>query len=105
MSAIRSTTASQSVRDVADRPRVLSPTAPQPVDPAHEVEADRRRSLKEELQAAEERVPTLAPEEALVETRDVVEELGRLGSEAVRVLQPLNEKARRLAEDHVDEQA
>jgi hypothetical protein len=106
MSAIRSTTAAQAVREASDRPRAASRTAPQPVGLAHEADADRRRSLNEELLAAEDRFPTFAPEDAMVETRDVVEELGRMGSEAVRVLQPLNEKAMRLINrDQVDEQA
>lgn len=106
MSAIRATTAQQAIRDATDRPPVASRTALQPVSLTRELEADRRRSLNEELLAAEERFPTFAPEEAMAEAKDVVEELGRLGSEAVHVLQPLNEKAMRLLNpDQVDEQA
>ncbi len=106
MSTIRSTTSQQTIHDATDHPPVASRTALQPVSLTHELEADRRRSLSEELLAAEERFPTFAPEEAKAEARDVVEELSRLGSEAVHVLQPLNEKAMRLFNhDQVDEQA
>jgi hypothetical protein len=106
MSTIRSTTSPPVAIDATDRHRLTSRTAVQPVHLEREIDADRRRSLAEELAAAEERFPTAAPDDALVDTRDVLEALSRLGGEAAHLLKPLNTAALRLVgDDHVDEQA
>ncbi|MFA7292346.1 MAG: hypothetical protein WC023_08865 [Rhodocyclaceae bacterium] len=106
MSTIRSTTAPSVAIDATDRHRLTSRTAVQPVYLEREIDADRRRSLREELDAAEERFSTAAPEDALVDTQDVLEALSRLGGEAANLLKPINTAALRLVgEDHVDEQA
>ena len=106
MSAIRSTSSPPVVTDATDRHRLSSRNAVQPGYLEREIDPDRRRSLQEELDAAEERFPADFSEDAVVDAHEVIEELGRLGGEAVRLLKPLDTKALRLAgEDHVDEQA
>jgi hypothetical protein len=104
MAAVRLTTASKLTPERPERDRAVRNPV-KPVAGAGGVDADRYHSLREELTAAEERFPTAMAEDAVVGTKDVVDELNRLGSDAVRVLQPLNEKALRLVErDHIDEQ-
>lgn len=105
MPGIRPTTSPALPLEAADRRRPSSRTAVTPVHLEREVEADRRRSLREELEAAEEHLP-MSSGEPEADVHEVVEELGRLGPEALRVLQPIGPEARRLAEGpHVDEQA
>jgi hypothetical protein len=106
MANVRMTTKAQSVPEAPARERMAFRGTVRPVAANGGVEADKYRSMREELDAAEERFPSGAAEGVAVEAKDVVEELNRLGGDAVRVLQPLNEKALRLVEqDHVDEQA
>ncbi|MBK9447293.1 MAG: hypothetical protein IPO00_15145 [Betaproteobacteria bacterium] len=57
MSAIRSTSSPPVVTDATDRHRLSSRNAVQPVYLEREIDPDRRRSLQEELDAAEERFP------------------------------------------------
>ena len=105
MAAVRLTTASKLTPERPERAHAVRNPV-KPVVGAGGVDADRYHSLREELTAAEERFPTAMAEDAAVGAKDVVEQLNRLGSDAVRVLQPLNEKALRLVDnDHVDEQA
>jgi hypothetical protein len=106
MSTIRSTSSPSVAIDATDRERLKSRNAVQPVHLEREIDADRRRSLAEELAAAEEHFTTAAPEDALVDTHDVLEALSRLGSDATHLLKPLNTVALRLVGgEHVDEQA
>ena len=106
MANVRMTTKAQSVPEAPARGRIAFRGAVRPVAANSGLDADKYRSMREELDAAEERFPTEAAEGVADEAKGVVEALNRLGSEAVRVLQPLNEKALRLVEhDHVDEQA
>ena len=103
---IRMTTKAQSIPEAPARQRIAFRGMVKPVAGSGGIDADRRRSMREELDAAEERFPTDVSAGASVETQGVVDELNRLGSAALRVLQPINEKALRLVEpDHVDEQA
>ena len=70
------------------------------------VDADRRRSVREELDAAEERFPTVAPDDVQADAHEVVEAINRLGSDAARVLQTVDVRALELAlPGHVDEKA
>lgn len=106
MSTIRSTTSPPVAIDATDRHRLTSRTAVQPVHLEREVDADRRRSLAEELAAAEERFPSAVADDALGDTQEVLEALSRLGDDAAYILKPLDTAALRLVgQDHVDEQA
>jgi hypothetical protein len=106
MPGIRPTTSPALPLETADRRRPSSRMAVTPVHLEREVEADRRRSLREELEAAEEHLPQSSSGEPEADAHEVVEELGRLGTEALRVLQPIGPEARRLAHGpHIDEQA
>lgn len=115
MTPIRATTSPPLPLAARDRPRPGARPAVQPVRLEREVEADRRRSLREELDAADEHVPTDAPEftEAaadpatqLAAAHELAGELERLGGDALRLLQPLPPEVRQLADGtHVDEQA
>lgn len=105
MAAVRLTTASKLTPERPERERFVRNKV-KPVGGMGGVDADRYHSLSEELTAAEERFPTAMAEDVVAGTQDIVDELNRLGSDALRVLQPLNEKALRLVDhDHVDEQA
>lgn len=106
MANVRMTTKAQSVPEAPARERMAFRGTVRPVAANGGIDADKYRSMREELDAAEERFPTEAAEGVAIEAKGVVAELSRMGSDAVKVLQPLNEKALRLAEhDHVDEQA
>lgn len=112
MTPIRATTSPPLPLETRDRPRPGSRPAVQPVRLEREVEADRRRSLREELDAADEHVPTDAAEFAadpatqLAAAHELAGELERLGGDALRLLQPLSPEVRQLADGtHVDEQA
>ncbi|HEX5802917.1 MAG TPA: hypothetical protein VFY24_07810, partial [Azospira sp.] len=102
---IRSTTSTPLPLAARDRPRPGSRAAVQPVFLEREVEADRRRSLQEDLDAVEEHLPLAEASEHEVGVQEVVEELERLGTDALRLLQPIDPKVARLAEGgHIDEQ-
>ncbi|MBI2307951.1 MAG: hypothetical protein HYU78_11685 [Rhodocyclales bacterium] len=106
MSPIRSTTSPSLPLDARDRPRRTSRVAVPPVQLEPEVEADRRRSLQEDLDAAEEHLPLAEASNQEPEVQNVVDELERLGADALRVLQPIDPKVHRLLDSgHVDEQA
>lgn len=106
MSPIRSTTSPSLPLAAPDRPRRTSRAAVQPVHLEREVEADRRRSLQEDLDAAEARLPLAEAGDPEAGVQSVVEELERLGADALQVLQPIDPKVRQLVEPgHVDEQA
>lgn len=107
MSAIRPTTSPPPSSYAApERPRRESRVAVQPVQLEREVEADRRRSLREELDAADERRPLADGDAAAPGVEQLVAQIGLLGEDALRVLQPIAPEVRRLVEpDHVDEQA
>lgn len=105
MTTIRSTTSPPLPLAARDRPRPGSRTAVQAVFLEREVEADRRRSLQEDLDAVEEHLPPAEANEHETGVHEVVEELERLGAEALRLLQPIDPKVARLAEGgHIDEQ-
>ena len=103
MPSVRSTTAPPPVRDAAASAAAASRDAVRAVAGSDAVDADRRRSVREELNAAEEHRPLALPDGAEADVHDVVEAIGKLGPEALRVLQP-TEQVRRLAETGVDEQ-
>lgn len=106
MTPIRSTTSPSLPLEARDRPRRTSRAAVQPVHLEREVEADRRRSLQEDLDAAEEHLPLAEASDQEPGVQDVVVELERLGADALRVLQPIDPKVQRLIDGgHVDEQA
>lgn len=123
MTPIRSTTSPPLPLEPRERPRPSSRLVVQPVFLEREVEADRRRSLREELDADDEHAPTETMESPAAvppETAETAEtaaehaaaahelagELERLGSDALRLLQPIDPRVQRLADDtHVDEQA
>jgi len=103
--SIRSTTTPPLAREATERPRPASPQAVAPVYLERETEADRRRSLREELEAAEERLPQAETLDQSHDVGEVLEELERLGSDALRVLHPINASVRRLVDrTHIDEQ-
>lgn len=106
MTPIRPTTSPPPSYKAADRPQRASRTAVLPVQLEREVEADRRRSVREELDAAEERLPFADADPQEPDVQDVVDQLGRLGDEALRLLQPIGPDVRRLVDGgHIDEQA
>ncbi len=121
MTPIRSTTSPPLPLEPRERPRPSSRLVVQPVFLEREVEADRRRSLREELDADDEHAPTEAMEspatavppetaestaERAAAAHELAGELERLGSDALRLLQPIDPRVQRLADDtHVDEQA
>lgn len=105
MPSIRATTLPLFGRDATEREPAASRDAVRPVGGGDLVDADRRRSLREELDAAEEHLPMAEPSEAEADVQEVVATIGRLGPEALRVLQPPSEVIRRLTERGVDEQA
>ncbi len=106
MNSIRPTTSPPVAHETTDHVRPASRTAVQPVQLERDVEADRRRSLYEELAAAEERLPQAGSIDQEPGIQEVVEELGRLGPDALRVLQTIDPKVRRLVDsEHIDEQA
>ncbi|MCP5267471.1 MAG: hypothetical protein H6943_00385 [Zoogloeaceae bacterium] len=81
-----------------------------PVAGTDGVDADRRRTLREELTAAEERFPVGSTSDAAADAQSVVEELTRLGSEAMHALRTPSRKAMHLVnnvagDNYVDEQA
>jgi hypothetical protein len=113
MTNVRMTTRPQTLPERPDGVPAVRRGELRPVGGSEGVDADRRRSLREELTAAEERFPTegasaledsLAPE--LTDAHAVVAEIGRLGGDAGRVLQPIDERLLRFVlPGHVDEQA
>ena len=110
MNAVRFNTTPALAASATERERkVHGPESVRPVsgaDAADAADADRRRSLQEELQAAEEHRPLAIPDALGVETKEVLEELSRLGPEAVNVLQPLSAAAMKLVQpERIDEEA
>lgn len=107
MNAVRFNTTPALAASATERERkVHGPESVRPVSGADAADADRRRSLQEELQAAEEHRPQAIPDALGVETKEVLEELSRLGPEAVNVLQPLSAAAMKLVQpERIDEEA
>lgn len=106
MSDIRSTTSPP--RTSATRTRApSSPDQPiRPVQLEHAVEADRRRSLQADLNAAEERLRLATPADTEPDLQEIVEEVERSGNELLRTLHPVTSRVRLLIDPtHVDEQA
>ena len=106
MTPIRMTTKPQQTLERPDGTPAVRRNELAPVSGVEGTDADRRRSVREELDAAEERFPTVAPAEAQADAHDVVEAIGRLGGEASKVLQPVDVRALKLVlPGHVDEKA
>jgi len=109
MMPVRMTTKPQQMPERPDGTPVVRRQELRPVAGPEGVDADRRRSLREELKAAEERFPTGVdtPVEAPpADAHAVAEAIGRLGSEATKVLQPVDAQTlRQILPGHVDEQA
>ncbi len=110
MTSVRMTTRPQMHPDRPDGVPVVRRGELRPVGGCEGVDADRRRSLREELTAAEERFPTEASADDAAaplsaDAHAVVAAISQLGETAVRVLQPIDERALRLVlSGHVDEQ-
>lgn len=106
MASVRWTTTNRQVPEIPERGRLAYRNAIKPVAGQGGIESDRRRTVREELDAERERIPVAVADDAMSDAREVANELSRLGSEAVHLLQPLTGKALRLAnEERVDEQA
>ena len=106
MTPVRMTTKPQQTLERPDGTPAIRRNELVPVAGIDGVDADRRRSVREELDAAEERFPTVAPDEAQADAHEVVEAIGRLGSDAAKVLQPVDVRALNLVlPGHVDEKA
>ena len=110
MNSVRMTTRPQLLPERPDGTPVARHGELRPVGGSEGIDADRRRSLREELTAAEERFPTEASADDAAaplpaDAHAVVEAISQLGETAVRVLQPIDERALRLVlPGHVDEQ-
>jgi len=77
-----------------------------PVIAIDSLDVDRRRSLREELTAAEKRWPTLTAEPVPADTRALADAIARLGDDAARVLQTIDTQTlRRMLASGVDERA
>ncbi|HMZ56220.1 MAG TPA: hypothetical protein PLT48_15305 [Nitrospira sp.] len=106
MNSVRMTTKPQQVLERPDGAPAVRRNELSPVGGVEGADADRRRSVREELDAAEERFPTVASDDAQADAHEVVEAIGRLGSDAARVLQPVDVRALNLVlPGHVDEKA
>lgn len=107
MNVARITTSPGLAAEKPKRERVLaSRDRVRPVEAPGATEADRERSLQEEIAAAEEHLPTDPGEEAGPDPQGVVEDLTRLGAGVSRLLNPLSSRARELAQaGSVDEEA
>ena len=106
MIPVRMTTKPQQALERPDGTPPVRRNELQPVGGVEGADADRRRSVREELNAAEERFPTFVPGDAPADTQEVVEAIGRLGGDAAKVLQPIGEWARKLVRPgRIDEKA
>jgi hypothetical protein len=106
MTPVRMTTKPQQALERSDGTPVPRRNELRPVGGVEGVDADRRRSVREELDAAEERFPTVALDDVQADAHEVVEAINRLGSDAARVLQTVDVRALELAlPGHVDEKA
>lgn len=84
-----SSTTRNPIRDAAERARALEADALRRVGPAESVDADRERSLQQELEAAKSRVPDSgSADPTLAEARELAERLVHLGAEAETLLKP-----------------
>ncbi len=87
-------------RAAAVRERVRPVSAPDAAD------ADRERSLQDELSASEEHLPTALADTEGPDPQQVVADLNRLGDGVSTLLQPLSPRVRELAgAGGVDEEA
>jgi hypothetical protein len=116
MADMRMTTKAQLAPETPARARTAVRGAVKPVAGRGGVDADGQRAQDEphaerdESEAGAGHVAADAAEAldavaAEAGAQAVVEEFHRLGSEALHVLQPIGEQARRLAEGHVDDEA
>lgn len=105
MTSIRPTSPSAPIARVRAHPSPVAATPPVFFEP--DVEADRRRSLQEDLDAGEERVPVLVEDDdAAAGAHALAGELERLGDAALRLLHPVVPEVWRLIDGtHVDERA
>ncbi|MCK6406959.1 MAG: hypothetical protein L6Q60_13210 [Rhodocyclaceae bacterium] len=105
MNSVRMTSRPQHVLERPDATRLPRRDELPPVAGVEGVEADRRRSVGEELKAAAERFPVQVPDDLPAQTRALVEAIARLGDRAGSILHPLDRRALRLVvPDHIDEQ-
>ncbi|MBK7897998.1 MAG: hypothetical protein IPJ99_01020 [Betaproteobacteria bacterium] len=78
-----SSTTRNPIRDAAERARALEADALRRVGPAEPVDADRERSLQQELEAAKSHLPDSgSADPTLAEARALAERLVHLGAEA-----------------------
>lgn len=106
MNTVRMTTSPQQKPERSDGLPVVRRNEPRRVVGLESVEADRRRSVREELNASEERFPEGVPEHPPADAHEVAEALSRLGGDVVKVLHPIDERVlQQILAGHVDEQA
>jgi len=106
MTPVRMTTKPQQTLERPDGTPAVRRNELSPVGGVEGADADRRRSVREELDAAEERFPTVAPDDVQADAHELVEAINRLGCDAARVLQPVDARALKLIlPGHVDEKA
>lgn len=90
----------------AESPPIARRGGTRPVVAIDSLDVDRRRSLREELTAAEKRWPTLTAEAVPADTRALADAIARLGDDAARVLQAIDTQAlRRMLASGIDERA
>lgn len=109
MNSVRMTSKPQHALDRPEATPLPRRNALRPVAGIEGVEADRRRSVGEELKAAAERFPVPAQDapanDVPARTRELVAAIARLGDRAGHILHPFDRRTLRLVvADHIDEQ-